>query len=107
MTWPWCALGSNLAQEDDLSASATSNVIGLPPCPVHRKASHLDCFVCLFLLQSFVRAAEKFGRTEIDKIAGEMEGKSKEEVERYSKVWQVLQQPDSHQPAMVAIARSA
>eukprot|EP00878_Enallax_costatus_P003452 GHUV01003663.1.p1 GENE.GHUV01003663.1~~GHUV01003663.1.p1 ORF type:complete len:1042 (+),score=456.73 GHUV01003663.1:458-3583(+) len=36
---------------------------------------------------SFVRAAEKFGRTEIDKIAGEMEGKTKEEVERYSKVF--------------------
>lgn len=36
--------------------------------------------------QSFVRAAEKFGRTETEKIAGEMEGKTREEVERYSKV---------------------
>lgn len=37
-------------------------------------------------LQSFVRAAEKYGRNETEKIAGEMEGKSREEVERYSKV---------------------
>lgn len=43
------------------------------------------------LVQSFVRAAEKFGRTEIEKIAGEMEGKSREEVERYSKVRWPLQ----------------
>lgn len=36
--------------------------------------------------QAFVRAAEKYGRTELDKIAGEIEGKPKEEVVEYSKV---------------------
>jgi SWI/SNF-related matrix-associated actin-dependent regulator of chromatin subfamily A member 5 len=35
---------------------------------------------------AFVRAAEKFGRTELDKIAGEVEGKSREEVVAYSQV---------------------
>jgi hypothetical protein len=33
-----------------------------------------------------VRAAEKHGRNELDKIAGEIEGKAKEEVVAYSKV---------------------
>ncbi|WIA10295.1 hypothetical protein OEZ86_000436 [Tetradesmus obliquus] len=36
---------------------------------------------------AFVRAAEKFGRTELDKIAGEVEGKAKEEVVAYSQVF--------------------
>jgi SWI/SNF-related matrix-associated actin-dependent regulator of chromatin subfamily A member 5 len=36
--------------------------------------------------QAFVRAAERFGRSEVDKIAGELEGKSREEVAEYSKV---------------------
>jgi SWI/SNF-related matrix-associated actin-dependent regulator of chromatin subfamily A member 5 len=36
--------------------------------------------------QAFVRAAEKYGRTELDKIAGEVEGKSREEVVAYSQV---------------------
>eukprot|EP00775_Hariotina_reticulata_P010968 gene10968-11123_t len=46
--------------------------------------------------QAFVRAAEKFGRSEVDKIAGELEGKSREEVADYSKVfWQRYQElPD-------------
>jgi SWI/SNF-related matrix-associated actin-dependent regulator of chromatin subfamily A member 5 len=35
---------------------------------------------------AFVRAAEKYGRTELDKIAGEVEGKSREEVVAYSQV---------------------
>ena len=35
---------------------------------------------------AFVRAAEKYGRTELDKIAGEVEGKAKEEVVAYSQV---------------------
>jgi hypothetical protein len=36
--------------------------------------------------QAFVRAAEKHGRNELEKIAGEIEGKTKEEVIAYSKV---------------------
>eukprot|EP00879_Flechtneria_rotunda_P001459 GHRR01001613.1.p1 GENE.GHRR01001613.1~~GHRR01001613.1.p1 ORF type:complete len:1090 (+),score=452.35 GHRR01001613.1:198-3467(+) len=37
--------------------------------------------------QAFVRAAEKHGRNELEKIAGEIEGKSREEVVEYSKVF--------------------
>lgn len=46
--------------------------------------------------QAFVRAAEKHGRNELGKIAGEIEGKAKEEVIAYSKVfWQRYQElPD-------------
>jgi hypothetical protein len=36
--------------------------------------------------QAFVRAAEKHGRGELDKIAGEIEGKARDEVIAYSKV---------------------
>lgn len=59
---------------------------GLPPT--------LSTFVCPPLsaallsrrdFQAFVRAAEKFGRTELDKIASEVEGKTAEEVAAYSK----------------------
>jgi hypothetical protein len=44
------------------------------------------CCWCAACLQAFVRAAEKHGRNELDKIAGEIEGKAKEEVVAYSKV---------------------
>lgn len=41
--------------------------------------------LCVYC-QAFVRAAEKHGRNELEKIAGEIEGKTKEEVIAYSKV---------------------
>ncbi|WOH12962.1 hypothetical protein DCAR_0832471 [Daucus carota subsp. sativus] len=37
---------------------------------------------------TFLRACEKYGRNDVKGIASEMEGKSEEEVERYSKVFQ-------------------
>ena len=40
----------------------------------------------MFCCQAFVRAAEKHGRNELDKIAADMEGKPREEVIAYSKV---------------------
>ncbi|XP_035548007.1 ISWI chromatin-remodeling complex ATPase CHR17 isoform X2 [Juglans regia] len=36
---------------------------------------------------TFIRACEKYGRTDIKSIASEMEGKTEEEVERYAKVF--------------------
>ncbi|GFY85241.1 chromatin remodeling factor17 [Actinidia rufa] len=36
---------------------------------------------------TFIRACEKYGRSDIKSIASEMEGKSEEEVERYAKVF--------------------
>ncbi|KAL6188629.1 hypothetical protein ACLB2K_040020 [Fragaria x ananassa] len=36
---------------------------------------------------TFIRACEKYGRSDIQSIVGEMEGKTEEEVERYAKVF--------------------
>lgn len=44
----------------------------------------------LFCVQAFVRAAEKHGRGELEKIAGDIEGKTKDEVIAYSKVGLVI-----------------
>lgn len=37
---------------------------------------------------TYIRACEKYGRNDVKGIASEMEGKSEDEVERYSKVFQ-------------------
>lgn len=44
------------------------------------------CAAPCCVVQAFVRAAEKHGRGELDKIVGEIEGKAKDEVIAYSKV---------------------